>query len=178
MTKKRLCHYQQRSIFRKKAAILPLFGRFYPHFANQWALRAAGPAACCHPGKEGGRVCSPDSGYSTKLAQSAYRAAHFLVSKHTHPRTAFSTWATRGPSDHTELPKMVGTIPTYSVYGTIARLLQASQEMGLLLMAREGLQRVRFAGTRPMKSYHHQACRRGHSGPPIISSGGHFFIPH
>ena len=76
----------------------------------------------------------------------------------THPRAAFSAWATRGPSDHTELPKMVGTIPTYSVYGTIARLLRASQEMGLVLMARKRPQWVRFAGTRPMKSYHHKPC--------------------
>src|SRR5271157_682229 len=128
MTKKRLCHNQQRSIFRQKPPFFPLFGAFYPHFANQWALRAAGPAACCHPGKEDGHVRSSDSGYSTKLAQSAYRAANSLVSKHTHPRAAFSTWATRGPSDHTELPKTLRTIPSYTVYDKIVGLLRASPE--------------------------------------------------
>jgi len=51
----------------------------------------------------------------------------FLVSKST-PARRLAAWATRGPADHTELPKTLRTIPTYSVYGTIARLLRASQE--------------------------------------------------
>jgi hypothetical protein len=46
-----------------------------------------------------------------------------------------SAGATRGLAFHTELPKTLRTIPTYSVYGTIARLLRASPESGLFLMA-------------------------------------------
>ena len=39
-----------------------------------------------------------------------------------------SAWATRGLAAHTELTKMVGTIPTYIVYDKIARLFRASPE--------------------------------------------------
>ena len=38
--------------------------------------------------------------------------------------------------------KSIRTIPTYSVYGTIARLLRASPESGLFLMAEARWQRV------------------------------------
>ena len=41
-----------------------------------------------------------------------------------------------------ELEKTIRTIPTYSVYGTIARLLRASPESGFLLMAEARWQRV------------------------------------
>ena len=47
-----------------------------------------------------------------------------------------------GRDRHTELPKTLRTIPTYSVYGTIARLLRASPESGLFLMAEARWQRV------------------------------------
>ena len=42
------------------------------------------------------------------------------VNEHTaaHRRWA---WATRGLASHTELPKMVGTIPTYIVYDNVAQ---------------------------------------------------------
>ena len=42
----------------------------------------------------------------------------------------------------TELEKTIRTIPTYSVYGTIARPLRPSPESGFLLMAEARLQRV------------------------------------
>ena len=42
----------------------------------------------------------------------------------------------------TELEKTIRTIPTYSVYGTIARPLRPSPESGFLLMAKARLQRV------------------------------------
>ena len=51
-----------------------------------------------------------------KSCQSACRAARFpRVNEHT-PAHRRSAWATRGLASHTELPKMVGTIPTYIVY--------------------------------------------------------------
>src|SRR5271157_1295125 len=45
MIEKELCHNQLRSLFRKKPRFCSLFGSFYPHFANQLALRAAGASA-------------------------------------------------------------------------------------------------------------------------------------
>ena len=41
-----------------------------------------------------------------------------------HPVHRRSASAPRGFASHSELPKMVGTIPTYSVYDKIAGLLQ------------------------------------------------------
>src|SRR5271157_1481174 len=41
MTTKELRHSQSRSFFRQKPQFCPFFGAFYPHFANQSALRAA-----------------------------------------------------------------------------------------------------------------------------------------
>src|SRR5271157_678169 len=68
---------------------------------------AHGPSSFCQP-------FLPDS--STSRAQSACRAARFpRVNEHT-PAHRRSAWATRGLASHTELPKMVGTIPTYIVY--------------------------------------------------------------
>src|SRR5208337_3978662 len=66
-----------------------------------------------------------------------------LSSCHEHaPAHRRSAWAVRVPASHTELPKALRTIPTYSVYGTIARLLRASPESGLFLMAEARWQRV------------------------------------
>src|SRR5271157_1615455 len=45
MIEKELRHNQLRSLFRKKPRFCSLFGSFYPHFANQLALRAAGASA-------------------------------------------------------------------------------------------------------------------------------------
>src|SRR5208283_3118158 len=50
---------------------------------------------------------------------------------------------------HTQLPKTVRTIPTYSLYGKFARLLRASPESGLFLMAQARLQRVRSLPSQP-----------------------------
>jgi hypothetical protein len=49
------------------------------------------------------------------------------------PRAALRLGAARGPASYTELPKTLRTIPTYSVYGTIARPLRPSPESGLFL---------------------------------------------
>jgi hypothetical protein len=45
------------------------------------------------------------------------------------------------------LRKSIRKIPTYSVYNKIPRILKASQELGLFLMAQAQSQWVRFAGT-------------------------------
>src|SRR5271157_4717732 len=71
-----------------------------------------GPSSFCQP-------FLPD--YSTSLAQSACRAARFpRVNEHT-PAHRRSAWATRGLASHTELPKTLGTIPTYLVYDNVAQ---------------------------------------------------------
>ena len=56
MTIKQLRHNQQRSMFPQKSPFFPLFGAFYPHFAIQPALRAAG--ASRFPAPSGKRVAT------------------------------------------------------------------------------------------------------------------------
>jgi len=73
------------------------------------------------------------------------------VSKNTHAVRRPSAWATRGSASYTELLKRLRTIPTYSVYGKIARLLRASQELGLFLMTQAQSRWACFARTE-----HHQ----------------------
>ncbi len=48
--------------------------------------------------------------------------ATFAVNEHT-PAHRRSAWATRGLASHTELPKLVGTIPTYIVYDNVTQCL-------------------------------------------------------
>src|SRR5271157_1165805 len=69
------------------------------------------------------------------------------VSKNTHAVRRPSAWATRGSASYTELLKRLRTIPTYSVYGKIARLLRASQEPGLFLMTQAQSRWACFART-------------------------------
>jgi len=88
------------------APFCPPFVAFYPHFAFQSALRAAGASRDPAP-KERDR----------KLA---------------HRRAAE---ATRGVASHSELPKMVGMISAYIVYDKIGGIMRMSPEAGLFLIA-------------------------------------------
>src|SRR5271157_3079492 len=64
----------------------------------------------------------------TSLAQSAHPVARFPRIDENTPAHRRAAWASRGPSDHTELSKTLRTIPTYIVYDKIAGLLRASPE--------------------------------------------------
>ena len=83
-----------------------------------------------------------DRALSQDLRNPQIREAGFRLSTSTDTASRPSARAPRGPSFLTELEKSIRTIPTYSVYGTIARLLRASPEGGLFLMAEARWQRV------------------------------------
>ena len=59
------------------------------------------------------------------------RRVGFRVSKTTHAACRLPAWAVQGPAYYSELPKTLRTVPTYSVYGRIARLLRAPLESAL-----------------------------------------------
>src|SRR5208337_906229 len=63
------------------------------------------------------------------------RRVGFRVSKTTHAACRLPAWAARGPAYYSELPKTLRSVPTYSVYDRIVRLLRAPLEPALLLMA-------------------------------------------
>jgi len=117
----------------------------------RFGYKAAGPGTFWHQGMRLAHVCSLDEGPArtascqidpgcvpplcesgsscrlflslqfTSLAKSAHPAARFPRIGENTPACRLATWATSGPSDHTELPKMVGTIPTYIVYDNVTQ---------------------------------------------------------
>ncbi len=59
----------------------------------------------------------------------------FRVSKNTHALPPFRLGELRGPESLGRFSKNIRTVPTYVVYGRIARLLRVSPEGGLFLTA-------------------------------------------
>src|SRR5271157_1297072 len=116
----------------------PLTTSFCTFLRTAWPEPHAVRSIRGEPGRSANRQAFPSPPYpasSQDLRDPHIRQAGFRVSKTTHSAHRRSAWAVRVPASHTELPKALRTIPTYSVYGTIARLLRASPESGLFLMA-------------------------------------------
>ena len=80
------------------------------------------------------------------------RQIDFRVPKKTRATRRPSALAARGPASHTELSKTIRTVPTYRFYNRIARLLRASSEAALFLMACMQSQWVRSSRTNPTKA--------------------------
>ncbi len=107
-------------------------------------LTTAWPEPCAvrsirgEPASAGNRQSFASSIYLTfpqDLHDPQIRRVGFRVSKTTHAACRLPAWAARGPAHYSELPKTLRTVPTYSVYDRIVRLLRARLEPALLLMA-------------------------------------------
>ena len=80
------------------------------------------------------------------------RQIDFRVPKKTRATRRPSALAARGPASHTELSKTIRTVPTYRFYNRIARLLRASPEAAVFLMACVRSRWVRSSRTNPTKA--------------------------
>src|SRR5271166_5166161 len=102
----------------------------------------------------------PDS--STSRAQSACRAARFPHVNEQTPAHRRSAWATRGLASHPELPKMVGTIPTYIVYDIVTQCFGHELLSGAMRFSEEPNDRLHWLRTEGPGTFRLQGNVSGH----------------
>ena len=162
---KELHRFRRRSIFLPKSPFWPRSGRLPPIRPTNQLRERQGPGALRHPSKTRRHVGSPDdiraptaagpinlgdpapAAARLAFASRSYRTARqlvpkrhagrpgFLVSMSLHPPTAPRPGRDAGFASHTELPRRVGSIPTYLVYDNLAaRLRLANPDRGHILL--------------------------------------------
>src|SRR5271166_6170923 len=96
-------------MFLRKSPFCPLFGSFYPHFAIQSALRAAGASRYPAPKER----------------------------EWPHPRIAVRRGRHAGLLLITVLPKTLGTFPTYIVYDNVTQCFGHAPLAGTMRFSQE-----------------------------------------